>query len=124
MSKTDTDEPEVAEDDQAPVHEESQDDGHEGVTLGGLADKVDSLASAVARLARGGGGRSSKADESEQVAEQVRTEVGKIKAAEDRQRGRDDRLGRLESQIKDIVEKPPREYRRITKIMWGEDEDA
>lgn len=118
--KTD-EEPEVTEDEtpEPEAHEESHDGG---VTLSGLADKVDSLAQSVARLARGGS-RASKQDESEQVAEQVRTEVGKIKAAEDRQRGREDRLGRLESQVKDIVERAPREYRRITKVMWGDTDD-
>lgn len=115
--KTD-EEPEVVHD-ETP---EPEDEGHDGITLTGLADKVDNLASTVARLARGGS-RSRQQDGGEEVAEQVRTEVGKIKAAEDRQRGREDRLGRLESQIREIVEKPPREYRWITKKMWG-DEDA
>lgn len=100
---------------------ETETDSGQGVTLSGLADKVDALASRVAGMGRGGRA-GSRADTGEEVASQVRSEVAKIKAADDRKRTATDRVEQLAAQVKAIAEKPPREFRPITKWMWGEDE--
>lgn len=56
------------------------------------------------------------------VGAQVRDEVRKLQAA-DRSRQRTDRLAELENKVKAIVEKPPVEYRRITRALWGDKAD-
>ena len=103
-------------------HEDHETSGHGGLTLQGLADKVDDLAEAVGRALKGGGSRATQKDQSEAVAAQVREEVGKIADAEKRTKGREDRHSALEARVKVLEEKPPKEYRRITTILWGDDD--
>ncbi len=43
----------------------------------------------------------------------VRRELDKVRTAED--------LGNLKEEVKKIVERPPRQYRRVTQMMWGVD---
>lgn len=90
-----------------------------------LAAKVDSLADAVRAFVTGtpSGGQPGQAEQGEDVAAQVRAEVGKIKEADERRRGRESRLDQIEQAVRKIAEKPPREYRRVTKFWWGEDRE-
>ena len=45
----------------------------------------------------------------------VRRELEKVKSAE--------KVGSLEEQVKKIMERPPKRYRRITTAMWGRGDD-
>jgi hypothetical protein len=112
MTRTDQ-EPEVPETD-APETE-----GDSGLTLEHLNDKIDRLADLIKR--RTPSARASKADDADDVARQVKDEVGKLKAHEDAQRQRGE-LENLKAQVKKIAEKAPQEYRRVTRWMWGSDE--
>jgi hypothetical protein len=104
----------------------SQEDNGSGVTLEGVNDKVDSLIAKVEAFLKGGTtskARTTKADEAAGVAEQVRTEVGKLKAEEKREAARTGRLDQLEAAVKKLAEKAPVEYRRITTMLWGDPDD-
>jgi hypothetical protein len=95
-------------------------DGHH-LSLEAVNDRLDELMEKVSQLGRRR--PSSAAERGTDVAEQVRGEVAKIKAAESRQ-GQGDRLGALETAVKAITEKAPKEYRRITRVLWGDDEES
>jgi hypothetical protein len=45
----------------------------------------------------------------------VRRELEKVKTAQD--------VAGLKEQIKQIVEKPPKQYRRVTRALWGGDDE-
>jgi hypothetical protein len=96
---------------------------HSGLTLDGLADKVDHLAEIVKDFAKGRPRAGTQADQSQAVAEQVREEVGKIAADDKKKQAEADRLGQVERAVKAIVDRPPREYRPITKLLWGDDDE-
>jgi hypothetical protein len=113
----DTAAPETAED------ESEGGGGHGGLTLDGLANKVDHLAEVVSNFAKGRPRAGSQADQSEAVASQVREEVGKIAADDKKKQAEADRIGTLERQVKAVVERAPREYRPITKLLWGDDDE-
>ena len=121
MGKADTDEAEEAT---TPDEvEDEKESGHSGLTLDGLADKVDALADRVSAALTGRPRTGTRADESEEVASQVREEVKKIKADDDRQAKANDRIGKVEAAVKKIVERAPVEYRAITKMMWGDPDE-
>jgi hypothetical protein len=114
MSKTET-EPEVTE-----TETTATETGDGDLSLAALNDKVDRLADLIGnRPARSG--RATKADDADDVARQVKDEVGKLKAHEDAQRQRGE-LENLKAQVKKIAEKAPVEYRKVTRWMWGSDE--
>jgi hypothetical protein len=112
---------ETHEDPEVPDAPDSPESGDDTPTLAALDAKLDSLAETVANLARGG--KRVPADSGAEVASQVKAEVAKIKQADDAERAREDRLRKVEGALKKVVEVAPREYRRITKIMWGSDSD-
>ena len=115
------------EEETSPATEEAtEDEGHGehgGLTLDGLADKVDHLAEIVKDFAKGRPRAGTQADQSAAVAEQVREEVGKIAADDRKKKAEADRLGQVERAVKAIVDRPPREYRPITKMLWGDDDE-
>jgi hypothetical protein len=110
----------TAAEDKDPVEPE----GHAGLTLDGLADKVDALADKVtaALTGRPRAAGSTTAAEADEVAGQVRSELTKIKADDDRRQKTSDRIGQIEAKVKEITEKQPVEYRPITRWMWGDPE--
>jgi hypothetical protein len=111
----------VPVDEEETEGDETTDETGGHLTLAGLEAKIDSLAGMVADLVRGRAG-GSHGGESEDVAAQVRGEIEKIRTAEGHDRATDGKLGQLTAAVKKLAEKPPKEYRRVTKIMWGEDE--
>lgn len=66
-------------------------------------------------------------DEDERMALVMRKELAKLKASEDRKAERDAERGKiaqLEDTVKKITEKPPREYRKVTRFMgWAGDDE-
>lgn len=69
--------------------------------------------------------RGSARDDAADVGEQVKSEVRKLRAAEDarkRSDARDGRLADLEDKVKKLTEKAPAEYRKITQRLWGDPE--
>ena len=57
---------------------------------------------------------------------EVRAELGKLQAAEKRKaaaEGRSNQVAELAAQVKKLTERKPREYRPITKFMWGDGDD-
>jgi hypothetical protein len=107
-------------DDQTGLEEEQEDaEQSRIVTLQALSDKVDSLAEAVAGLGRTPSRRSTRADDAEDVASQVRAEVGKLKASEQRESALDARIRKIEGALRKKEERPPQEYRKLTERLWG-----
>lgn len=91
-----------------------------------LEAKVDKLAQAVERLMSGGKSEPTGEDQAQaaSVADEVRAELARLKQAEDRKSRRDadsKRLDEVEAKVQKIAEKPPREYRRITQRLWGDE---
>jgi hypothetical protein len=107
-------------------NEDPEDSGGDGVTLTGLNAKVDRLADMISNLLKGGGtkaSRATKADDAADVAGQVRTEVERLRAEEERERKSSGKLAELEAKVAKITEKVPVEYRRITTLLWGEPDE-
>lgn len=98
----------------------------EGDKVDRLEAKVDKLAEMIAGLFKGGSKPDSDAEgEAASVAAEVKRELARLKAAEERKAkadGESAKVAELEEKVKKIAEKPPREYRRITSILWGSDE--
>lgn len=119
MADTETTEPEVEE-----TGETGEDTGS-GISLDGLNSKVDNLIGKVEALLKGGPARSraSKADDAADVAEQVRSEVGKLRQAEKKEAARTGKIAELEETVKKLAERAPVEYRRITTVLWGDPDD-
>jgi len=117
--------PQTAETPETPeTPETSPSDGESGVTLASLDQRIDRLAETVSNFIRGqsagsNGSRSTQAAEAESVAAQVRSELGKIRDSE----AADERVTGLEQKVKAIIEQPPREYRRITTLLWGPEDE-
>lgn len=60
------------------------------------------------------------------VAAEVRAELAKLKQAEDRKKARESQakdIDELKETVKKIRERPPKEYRKVTNMVWGRDED-
>ena len=90
---------------------------------------LDSIAETLAELkAAVFGGGSKKADaepEPASVGEEVKRELARLKAAEDRKKSqaeKDAEIAGLKETVKKLAEKPPKEYRKITHRIWGSDE--
>ena len=94
-------------------------------------ESIADLAAAVRALQAKLGGGESRREEPEPEADpkaEMRRELARLQAAEKRKQARDaaakeqaDRLAAVEEKVK---EKPPREYRRATRIMkWQRPED-
>jgi hypothetical protein len=100
----------------------------QGDRIGTLEGKVDQILDRLASLIPGHHAEPA-ADETEgeaPVAEQVKAELAKLKAAEDRKARadkRDGELAELRQKVEQIREKPPKEYRKVTTAVWGRDED-
>lgn len=65
-------------------------------------------------------------DETPGVAAEVRAELAKLKQAEDRKKARESQakdIDELKETVKKIRERPPKEYRKVTNLVWGRDED-
>ena len=95
-----------------------------------LEGKVDSIIDRLASLLPGGGGEAPAKAEPEaaepDISSQVKAELAKLKAAEDRKakaEARDKEVDELKETVAKIKEKPPKEYRRVTNLVWGRDED-
>ena len=88
-----------------------------------LSDRIDE----VFNLLRGRAGRrGGQADDDAAVSERVKSEVARLReadAAEARRKGDDDRIGKIEEGLKAITERPPVEYRKVTRFMWGDPDD-
>jgi multidrug resistance efflux pump len=115
---TETAEPEV---DEATEAGETEDSGSSGLTLEGLNDKLDR----VMELLKNGASprRGTKADDAADVAAQVRSEVGKLRAAEKKDAAKQGELDSLRETVAKLAERAPVEYRRITTILWGDPDD-
>ncbi len=101
-------------------------------TLESIVEKLDRLSEAVF-----GGGKkddpapapAAKAEDGdgEGVGAEVRKELARLKAAEDRKKRADEQAGEvaaLKEQVKKITERPPREYRKVTRMMgWAGDDE-
>lgn len=98
----------------------------------GLEDKVDTLAGKVAQLfemLKGGGagdrGSETVPDQPASMSAEVRRELEKLRAEEDRARKdaeRDADVSDLKAKVN--AERPPREYRRATNMMrWATEDD-
>lgn len=115
MADTDTEAPEETETEETETGEPGS-----GISLDGLNSKVDNLIGKVEALLKGGPKRTAKADEAADVAAQVRSEVGKLKTAEQAEAKRTGRMADLEAKVKQLTEVAPVEYRRITTLLWGD----
>lgn len=117
MADTETTEPEVEDQEESADAENSS---SSGISLDGLNSKVDNLIGKVEALLKGGPKRTTKADEAADVAAQVRSEVGKLKSADQAEAKRTGRMADLEAKVKQLTEVAPVEYRRITTLLWGD----
>jgi hypothetical protein len=119
--------PEQADDGAADVPEDR---------FGRLEDKVDKLADAVAGLV-GRGQQSAQRHEADKLdrptravdqAEQVRADMRAAIEDHERQKAADSRFTNLESQVQKVaavIEKAPRQFRRVEVIMgWAGKDDA
>lgn len=91
-------------------------------TLDSIAEKVDKLWD----MLKGGDGAAKAGPEPEpaSIGDEVKRELARLKAAEDRKKAadaKDGRIAELEEKVKRIAEKPPKEYRKVTQRMWGEE---
>lgn len=94
------------------------------VSITALNDKVDKLADAVAGLAKGGTKTATKTDDAEAVRTQVRDEVARMRTAEKQERADKGLAAKVSALEKKITEKAPVEYRKITKMIWGDPSDG
>jgi len=108
----------------------SEHDGTQGDRLESLESKVDGIVETLKRITGGGHEEAPATVEAEaeepDVAAQVKAELAKLKAAEDRKakaEARDKDVDELKETVKKIKEKPPKEYRKVTNLIWGRDED-
>jgi hypothetical protein len=120
--------------DTTPETEEPE--GTEAPEAAGETGRIHSLADINAKIdtlmdrLKGGraaapSARATRTGDPEGVADQVRTEVGKLRAADEakkRSADRDGRLAALEEKVHKIVEQAPVEYRRVTSYLWGDSE--
>lgn len=117
---SDTEEPEVTEEETTETGEDTETGRIHSIA--DLNEKVNEILSKIGSLGRGP--RQTQADQSADVAQQVKSEVGKLKAAEDAERRRQGLRGEIDAlkeQVKTLSERAPVEYRRITKWMWGDE---
>lgn len=122
-SKTNTEEVEEVEGEEVEGEEGEDNEGTEGSTLEKLEAKVDSLAEAVQKFLSGNSGKRPSKDEAAQVGEQVKQEVAKLSAAEkknDRDSALLTKVEALEAKLAGM-EKTPVEYRKITRMIWGDE---
>lgn len=93
-----------------------------------LNAKVDALAGRLEQLFTRKPSRDpAEAEQSRSVADEVKAELAKLKAAEKAKADREaerGKLAELEAKVKHVTERPPREYRKSTRFMgWlGEDD--
>ena len=118
-----TEQPQTEE--HAPEHE-----GTQGDRLEAVESKLDGVIETLKKILHPGDGEApaaaEPAAEEPDVASQVKAELAKLKAAEDRKakaEARDKEVDELKETVKKIKEKPPKEYRRVTNLIWGRDED-
>lgn len=93
------------------------------LSMTGLNDRIDQLFD----LLRGKGRAGDKPAAEPDVAEVVRSEVEKLRQADDAHRQRTGlgaRIDELETALKAFTEKKPVEHRWITKKMWGDQSDG
>lgn len=109
-----------------PVPDESPDG--ETPTVSELDRKVDSIIETLKRIVSPG----EKPEAAEpaagepDVGAEVRAELAKLKAAEDRKKKAEDRdkeVSELKDTVAKIKERKPKEYRKVTNLVWGRDED-
>jgi hypothetical protein len=106
---------------------------HEGPPadrLDSLESKVDGIVETLKRILHPGDGAppvaAEPAAEEPDVAAQVKAELAKLKAAEDKKKAaadKDKEFTELKETVAKIQEKPPKEYRKVTNLVWGRDED-
>jgi gas vesicle protein len=90
-------------------------------SLDSLNEKIEQLFEMI-KGKSGGASRTSRAEQSEDVASRVRDEVSKLKEADDKEAAHRDEIDGLKQQIAKLTEKAPVEYRPVTKFLWGSDE--
>jgi hypothetical protein len=106
-------------------------DGSHGDRLESLESKVDGIVETLKKILHTDSETSVETVEPEaeepDVASQVKAELAKLKAAEDRKakaEARDKEMDELKETGAKIKEKPPREYRKVTQFMqWGDPEN-
>lgn len=98
--------------------------------ISALDAKVDAILGKLGSLLPGGNGGGTEsspepATEPPSIAAEVRAELKKLKAEEDRKARADADLdARVDAKVKEHVrERKPKEYRKITSMIWGRDED-
>ena len=111
---------------EAPEQEGTQED-----RIDALEGKVDAIGQKIDQLL--GLGKkpeqpteASAEAEAPTVAAEVRAELAKLKQAEDRKKARESQakdIDELKETVKKIRERPPKEYRKFTNMVWGRDED-
>jgi hypothetical protein len=114
----------------APEPQETEASGDsQGARIGTLEEKVDRILQRLGDLLPGHKAEvetAGPAGEEAPVAEQVKAELAKLKAAEDRKASKDKQsadIAELKDRVEKIKEKAPKEYRRVTTAVWGRDED-
>ena len=111
---------------------EPETESHEGESQGDRLDKVEHKVDVIGQkidqiLGLGHKPEQAEAEgESPDVASEVRAELAKLKQAEERKAAREKQaseIDELKQTVKAIKERPPKEYRRVTNVVWGRDED-
>ena len=99
--------------------EPAGDDESGALTLAGLDAKLDRLTDRLAAWMRGGR-RPAAGDEAADVATQVRAELDRVNASTERARrgsALNERIARIEEQLRAAVEKPPVQHRKVELFM-------
>lgn len=98
-------------------------------SLEALDHKVDGIIETLKKILHPGEEAPTQATaegEGPDIGAEVRSELAKLKAAEDRKAAREKQAGEideLKQAVAKIKERPPKEYRRVTNLVWGRDED-
>lgn len=91
-----------------------------------LSGKVDQILSFLSGGKSEGAGTESEPEAPADVAAEVRAELAKLKAADERKAARDKEKSDAENRLKAVEDKvkeqPPREYRKVTNFMGWSDE--
>lgn len=89
--------------------------------------RLESAVNEILTLIKGKPAVTASDEETTSVASEVKRELEKLRAAEDRKRERDaekGKLAELEDKVRKVTEKPPREYRKVTRFMgWAGDDE-
>ena len=114
---------------------EPETESHEGESQGDRLDKVEHKVDVIGQKIDQILGLGHKPDapeaaepeaEAPDVASEVRAELAKLKQAEERKAAREKRdadISELKETVAKIREKPPKEYRKVTNLVWGRDDD-